>query len=92
MITIMTTKYLKNVEVEKKILTDQIIELANTNANEEVLTKPTQAVDSFNVKVLLILISISISVLILVLLHNNTDTNSNSNSNTDTNTNTNRKL
>ena len=29
----MTTKYLKEVETEKKVLTDQIIQLANTNTN-----------------------------------------------------------
>jgi len=63
MITMMTTKYLKNVEIEKKILTEQIIELANTNSNsnsnsndEDVLTKPSQVVDSFTVKVILILV------------------------------------
>jgi len=61
MITMMTTKYLKNVEIEKKILTEQIIELANSNSNsnsndEDVLTKPSQVVDSFTAKVILILI------------------------------------
>ena len=32
MISVMTTKYLKEVETEKKVLTDQIIQLANSNA------------------------------------------------------------